>query len=82
MCLRAIDEIHGEQIIQHDLYRRQDYPECFEISHFICMLRAGEIKSLNNQLYNNSTGFYKISDKLDVDYKEDFEKFKKNNHGV
>ena len=74
--------MHGEQIIQHDLYRRQDYPECFEISHFICMLRAGEIKSLNNQLYNNSTGFYKISDKLDVDYKEDFEKFKKNNHGV
>ena len=27
--------IYGKQIIEHNLYRRQDYPKCFEISHFV-----------------------------------------------
>ena len=35
LCLFKQDNNHGKQVIEHDMYRRQDYPECFEISHFM-----------------------------------------------
>ena len=82
MCLRVSSGICGEPLLEHDLYRRQDYPECFEISHFICILEAGEINKLNHQLYNTETGFFSVADKLDVDYKEDFEQFQNKDYGV
>jgi len=75
MCL--IEKgIYSKTLIDHKLYRRQDYPKCFEISHFICASKASEVEKLNNQLFNNSTGFYSISDKIDVDHKADLNKWK------
>jgi len=68
--------ICSETLIDHNLYRRQDYPKCFEISHFICASRASEVKKLNYQLFNDSTGFYSISDKIDIDHKVDLNKWK------
>lgn len=65
----------GKQIIEHDLYRRQDYPKTFEISHYISIFRVSEIKNLNNNLYNRDTHFYEIEEKIDVDSKEDLERF-------
>ena len=67
----------GKQIISHDLYRRQDYPECFEVSHFVCIFQVDEISNLNKNMYNDDTYFYQISDDVDVDYESDFELFKK-----
>jgi len=61
----------GKQIIEHDLYRRQDYLKCFEISHFVVLLRPNSINKLNNNLYNSETLFWEIGDKVDVDYKKD-----------
>lgn len=66
----------GRQIIKHNLYRRQDYPKTFEISHYISIFKASEIKNLNNNLYNVDTHFYDIEDKIDVDSKEDLERLK------
>lgn len=66
--------LFGKQLKKHDLYRRQDYPTCFEISHFISMFTAGELYKLNNNLYNKSTVFYKIPDVVDVDYLVDLKK--------
>lgn len=66
--------LFGKQLRKHDLYRRQDYPTCFEISHFISMFTVGELYKLNNNLYNKSTVFYKIPDMVDVDYLTDLKK--------
>jgi CMP-N-acetylneuraminic acid synthetase len=67
----------GQQIINHDLYRRQDYPEVFEICHYVFISHASEIEKLNNNLYNENTVFFPIGDTVDVDTEEDFERFKK-----
>ena len=67
--------LKGEQLIKHDLYRRQDYPNCFEISHFICIFEVSELNNLNKNMYNHDTVFYKIGEVVDVDELTDIEKF-------
>lgn len=68
----------GTQVIPHDLYRRQDYPPCFEISHFIIFFKAHYINNLNNNLYSNTTVFYKIDNVVDVDLQSDLDLFYEN----
>ena len=68
----------GKQVISHDLYRRQDYPKCFEISHFVCVFYDNEIDKLNNNLYNDETYFMKCKKKIDVDLISDLERFNSN----
>jgi CMP-N,N'-diacetyllegionaminic acid synthase len=67
----------GEQLVEHDLYRRQDYPKMFRICHYIFMSYKKEIYNLNNNLYNKETKFFPIKEKIDVDTKEDFLTFKR-----
>ena len=68
----------GSQLFYHDLYRRQDYPECFEISHFISIFNSDEIFKLNNNLYSSDTYFMEISEKtIDVDEKKDLDRFER-----
>lgn len=57
--------------IQHDLYRRQDYPEAMKLSHYVAIFHSSEISKLNKQLFNNDTKYYIIGDVLDVDKKTD-----------
>ena len=71
--------IKGKQIIKHNLYRRQDYPKCFEISHFVCVFSMKELNKLNNNLYNEDTIFYPIEDVIDVDTHKDLEKYNEKN---
>jgi len=78
LCMYEKSNGKGQQIISHDLYRRQDYPKCFEISHFISIYVADEVDKLNNNMYNEDTTFYMIEDVLDVDYKTDWEKISEN----
>ena len=75
LCLKE-NGIYHEPLVDHELYRRQDYPPCFEISHYLCQHRVKELQKINNQLYNLDTGFYAIEEKIDVDYKKDFKKWK------
>ena len=63
----------GEQLVKHNLYRRQDYPKVFEISHYIGIFNVIYINKLNNNLYNENTYFYEIGDVIDVDTKEDLD---------
>jgi CMP-N-acetylneuraminic acid synthetase len=65
----------GRQLVKHDLYRRQEYPNVFELSHFIAIMIVGEIKNLNKNLYNKDTQFFQIEDKIDVDTIDDLKKF-------
>ena len=71
--------INGRQIISHDLYRRQDYPICFEISHFISIFKTKEIDNLNNNMYNEDTIFYPIENFIDIDIPQDLEIFNEKN---
>ena len=75
LCMFSEDGNKGRQIVDHNLYRRQDYPECFELSHFICIFRANELEKLNKNLYNKDTMFYKINRPVDVDTKEDLKRY-------
>ena len=75
LCMFSENDNKGSQIVEHNLYRRQDYPECFELSHFICIFRANELEKLNKNLYNKDTIFYKIKRPVDEDTKEDLKKY-------
>lgn len=67
--------VHGDQVVNHDLFRRQDYPKIFEISHYIFISYVSEIPNLKKNLFNERTIFFPIRDVIDVDRKEDIEKF-------
>jgi CMP-N,N'-diacetyllegionaminic acid synthase len=77
LCLEeyGADGIFGRQITKHDLYRRQDYPKCFEISHYISIFKAGAIYKLNRNLYCEETVFYPIPEVIDVDTKKELDQF-------
>ena len=65
----------GIKLIDHDYYRRQDYPNCFEISHFVSIFNSNEISNLNSNLYNDDTYFVRIpSTTIDVDTQKDLDK--------
>jgi CMP-N-acetylneuraminic acid synthetase len=73
------DGIRGKQIIEHDLFRRQDYPDCFEISHFISIFFKEELDKLNNNMYNVNTVFFPIDDVVDVDTPKDLQRYYEKN---
>lgn len=68
MCIYA----DGQPVIQHDLYRRQDYPACFEIRHHVAIYKVSEIGKLNKLLFNSDTVWLDIADPVDVDHEKDF----------
>jgi CMP-N-acetylneuraminic acid synthetase len=74
LYLLDVDGFRGKQLTPHNLYRRQDYPKVFELSHFISIFNVSELEDLNNNLYNNETIFYGIDDIIDVDTIDDFNK--------
>jgi len=75
LCEHGVDGIFGRQLVTHDLYRRQDYPKVFEISHFISIFIAGKTYNLNSNLYCDTTVFYPISNTIDVDTQKELDQF-------
>jgi N-acylneuraminate cytidylyltransferase len=75
LVLKEEDNGKGSQLFYHELYRRQDYPKCFEISHYISILIPDHINKLNDNLYNKDTVFMPIDDVIDVDTKKDLNDF-------
>jgi CMP-N-acetylneuraminic acid synthetase len=65
----------GKKIIAHDFCRRQDYRPCFLMSHYVGVFYANEIEKLDTNLWNSDTIFMPISNKIDVDYKEDLSQY-------
>lgn len=74
IMLFEADNFKGEQVIEHNLYRRQDYRKCFHLSHYVYVCIAREIHNLNDNLYNENTLYYPIREVLDIDTLEDFQK--------
>ena len=75
LCMYEVGNGKGKQIIEHHLYRRQDYPKVFELSHYVSIFKVSEIDKLNNNMYNEETYFYSIDDKIDIDEQKDLERF-------
>jgi CMP-N-acetylneuraminic acid synthetase len=80
LCYYELDNNKGKKIIEHDLYRRQDYSPCFEASHFIAIMKARKLLELDNNLYSDNTIFYPINSTIDVDTLNDFMRFKSTNN--
>ena len=60
------------QTVKHNLYRRQDYPDCKEISHYMCIVNSEYVDALNKNLYNKHTLWYELHERVtDVDYLQD-----------
>ena len=75
LILKREGSFGGSQLFYHDLYRRQDYPDCFEISHYITMFRKETLHGLNNNMYNIDTIYIDIDkNTIDVDTKKDLDK--------
>ncbi|MFA7219290.1 MAG: hypothetical protein WC119_02140 [Synergistaceae bacterium] len=77
LTLFAEDNYKGIPIISHEYFRRQDYPKCFNLSHYVSIFNAGEINNLNSDLYNGDTVFYHIDKPIDIDSQKDMDQFKK-----
>lgn len=66
----------GKLVVNHSCYQRQQYPVCFEISHYICMFRYNELRKLGKNMYNKNTRYYNIDRCIDVDNESDFNLYK------
>ena len=72
-------EIFAEKIVDHSLYRRQDYPECFGLCHIVYITLVSEVDQLDDLLLNRDTGFRWVDDVIDVDSEDDFLEYAHNN---
>ena len=78
LLMHPVGERHGRQVIEHDLYRRQDYLPVFELSHCVCIFSVAAIHELNQNLYNRGTVFMDMCKKVDVDTEQDMRLWKQN----
>jgi CMP-N-acetylneuraminic acid synthetase len=76
LCFYEMCDNKGKQVIEHDLYRRQDYPSCFQICHFLFSCRLEDLDKLNLNLYHEDMFFHEIDELkcLDIDTQQDFQK--------
>ena len=66
------DGLNGKRIVDHNLYRRQDYPKCFFGSHFVAIVNVGFLNEVDLNLHHKDTVFYDLGEnKIDVDNKTD-----------
>ena len=77
LYLYELENNKGRPLVDHDLCRRQDYPVCFKLCHYVSIFKTSEVESLNNNMYNENTGFYKISRALDIDTTGDLKRLTK-----
>lgn len=79
LCYQINDNGVPTTVMGHDpniYYRRQTYPEYFEITHWACIFSVKSLSMLNAQLMNENTYGYRIPDNariVDIDTFEDFQ---------
>ena len=76
LCYYEIEGHKGQPVVEHSLYRRQEYPKCFRQSLFVAVFKADEVTQLNDSLLCRDTVFYKLNRKvIDIDHDVDMAKF-------
>lgn len=73
----ALENNKGKKVVENDLYRRQDYPECFMSSYFLAIVKVEYLPLLDKNLYHSQTTFYKLDRAIDVDGEKDLANFLK-----
>jgi CMP-N-acetylneuraminic acid synthetase len=75
-CFYEEPGYQGRPVIEHDLYRGQDYPKAFEASCFVVVTRVDHIPKLNNLLWSPETFFFPLDRRRpDIDTLADFRKW-------
>ena len=83
LCFYEKDNLKAELVVDHNLYRRQDYPKCLKLSMFVSCYKAGVIEKLHPLCMEDNTIFYKLnSHKVDVDVADDFKNLETVNQGI
>ena len=78
MCYYELSDNKGMRVINHDLWRRQDYPKCFFVSYFIAIMKVRYLKLVNKNLHHPQTLFYPLREgSIDIDTQEDLDAFLK-----
>ncbi len=73
LCFQLQDNQKADLLIEHSLYRRQDYPSCVKMSMFVACYKADVLEELHDLMFEDNTIFYKLQQhKVDVDYLEQF----------
>ena len=74
LCFYEKNNFKGERIVNHKLFRRQDYPNCFFGSHFLAIIKMSILKELDGNLFNKDyTIFFQLGlNKIDIDYSSDY----------
>jgi len=74
LCFKFDEEKSlGRLVVEHDLYRRQDYPKCVRQSMFFACYKAWVIQDLHDLLFEDNTLFFKLDEKkIDIDYEIDY----------
>jgi CMP-N-acetylneuraminic acid synthetase len=75
-CFVAGGDYQAKPAIEHDLYRAQDYPVCFEQSCYVMVTKVGHIPELNDRLWSPTTKFFPMGKRrFDIDTIEDFKEW-------
>ena len=73
LCFYELENNKGKLLIEHKLYRRQDYPLCFKYSMFLGIYNVKMLENLHDLLVEEDTLYFKLkSKKVDVDYEGDY----------
>ena len=51
LCFYEKENLRGELVVNHNLYRRQDYPKCFIIKHVCCCYKPNIVKKLHLNMF-------------------------------
>jgi CMP-N-acetylneuraminic acid synthetase len=63
----------ASMLVDHKLYRRQDYPKCLKLSMFVGCYSIDIIDNLHDLMFEKNSIFYKLQNhKVDVDYLEQY----------
>lgn len=76
LCMHEANNFKGVPVVEHELYRRQDYPACFQTSLYLGVFKISALPYLGDRLFNEDTIFYKVSKKVDIDNNIDYNTFK------
>ena len=74
LCFYEKSNYMAERIVDHKLYRRQDYPTCFFGSHFLAIIKTSVLKKVDGNLFSRDhTIFFELElNKIDIDYRSDY----------
>ena len=76
LCFYELEGSRGRQVVEHSLYRRQDYPPVFRLSLFVAIFKAAEVASFSDLMLNDRTIFYKLDwNVIDIDRDTDMKNF-------